>query len=114
MTKITDKPYIHYPNKCCQFYIKIIAIPDGEAPEYIRKIWVGRILPCIGVRKSYQVRGILTGQFKTKDDICLVPQVDALRILKLLNPTVAGWWYNQGFPHQHRNFCFKLSEVEIT
>ena len=29
------------------FYIKVIKVPDGNAPEWVREKWIGLTLPCV-------------------------------------------------------------------
>jgi len=39
----------------------IVKVPRGEAPEEVRREWIGLILPCIGKFDS-RSEGVLTGQ----------------------------------------------------
>lgn len=90
--------------------IKVISIPEGEAPEEIRAAWVGLVLPC------YPIEGYLEGEeFEilsrkpaAKRRRCVViPQTEALEILEKEHPEAAKWWEDHGFPLQDRpNFSF--------
>ncbi len=93
---------------------KIISTPRGQAPEEIRKEWVGITLPlkefCQGgshernfVLKRQQERSFVT-----------VPVKKALEELEKKSPLAAQWFYSN-LPEffLDRDFSFGVDEVEI-
>ncbi len=88
--------------------VRIIALPPGEAPEEIRRAWVGLVLPLafgeFGLR-SIAVSGVLSmprsyfGEiwrrltFRRKYELQYVVSVEsALGILEKTAPDTAAWW----------------------
>ena len=90
--------------------IRIIACPPGEAPESVRKAWIGLELPLgpepFGRRRNVAViGGVLTeprsrwkrilalvlGRFERRTGY-LVNSLDAVNILAASNPDAAKWW----------------------
>jgi hypothetical protein len=86
--------------------IKITDIPQGEAPEEVRKMWVGLILPLfIDRERSFITTGVLTGpkswwgtlfallSGKTvKRNGFTVNSKVAIEILESKSPEAANWW----------------------
>ncbi len=74
--------------------IRIIAIPPGEAPEDVRRAWVGLVLPVARVsRGPHLIRsfGVLTGRAQLTCGYA-VPARAALDILARSAPEAAEWW----------------------
>jgi hypothetical protein len=95
--------------------IEIIALPHGEAPEDVRRGWIGCILPCepeCGHVPIY-VGGILSGPSLEKIAGFSVRQDVALQILAQHSPASAAWFHNHGFPREGESFRFKHEEVSI-
>ncbi len=94
--------------------IRIIRTPAGEAPEEIRKSWVGLILPVAEDEQGRRKRlgyGVLTGPKSflaylvgfllgkyTQYDGYAVKVMDAIAILAKSNPQAAQWW-RKNTPH---------------
>ncbi|MBC7526981.1 MAG: hypothetical protein H7308_05475 [Chthonomonadaceae bacterium] len=92
--------------------IRVIGVPDGEAPHYIRSAWVGCVLPLDPLGPLYatlqDTEGVLSGTRKTAFTrlFARVKQVpgysvlvsDALEALALHNPVAAQWW-RENVPH---------------
>lgn len=77
--------------------IKIISVPEGEAPEKIRQAWVGLILPVsrtsgFGPEGTFLSRGVLSRDFAVVKGFA-VQTSDAIRVLELANKTEAAKWW---------------------
>lgn len=96
-------------------YIKIVKVPDGEAPEEIRKAWVGLILPChpdVGHNDDRE-KGALSCKENARNRYgYAVRQRDAIELLGYKNPAAAQWWKDHGFPQGDDYFSFYHMEVE--
>ena len=96
--------------------IRIIYVPPGEAPEWVREEWVGLVLPLpegpMGRRRRwYGVSGVLTGpkgclpsllqwlmgRAETAEGYA-VEALRAVEILSMDSPEAAAWWH-QHVPH---------------
>lgn len=90
-----------------QAYVRIIAIPPGEAPESVRNAWVGLELPLDGGSELQTVhssgvlsgpRGFLRSLFglasgSVKESIGWVVRVkSAMKILAVHAPEAESWW----------------------
>ncbi len=89
-------------------YIRIIATPPGEAPEEIRRAWVGVRIPLPlfhGHAKDWRASGVLTGPKSLFARLWApffgrldrhrgyaVAVVEAIAALEAANPTAARWW----------------------
>ena len=95
-------------------YIRIIATPPGEAPEEIRRAWVGVRIPLLVFHKKakdYRSAGVLTGpkgifaklgaiisgRLERKTGYA-VAVVEAIAALEAANPEAAKWW-RENAPH---------------
>ncbi len=98
-------------------YIKVVAIPAGDAPDYVREAWVSLVLPCDSVVSGAKLVAngeAVVWQPVIENDLYVVKQEDALRILSERNQKAASWWHDQGLPSsdEHANcFCFKKVDV---
>ena len=89
--------------------IRIIAIPDGEAPERVREQWLGLELSCRGVSTG----GIeLFSRRMTYGHGYLVRTNEAVEALGKVNPEAATYW---GFlSHQlGETFTFNREACEV-
>ena len=96
--------------------ITVITTPSGEAPEEVRKAWVGLTLPCYPVSQtSNLLMGVVSrGIRRERKEVVIVPQIDALAILAEHRPEAARWWRDNGYPMVTiRSFTFDLSAVSI-
>ena len=112
--------------------IRIIVVPSEEAPEEIRRAWVGLILPLAfgefgprsipeyGVHsmpRSYLAHLWRVFTFRCKYRLqYLIPVDAALEILEKTAPEAAAWW-RQHCPHLvgcNRCFGFNAEECEMT
>ena len=96
--------------------IKIIKVPDGEAPEEVRKAWVGLILPLAftdNIKGYVKEVGLVSQEFLPERDIVAVPGLAAIYILEKNDPDAAKWFIQQGIPKKIRFLTFSIDEVKI-
>lgn len=80
-------------------YIRIVGLPNGEMPEFVRRAWVGLMLPCYFWKNNVFGRGVTARDQKVfKGKVYVVPQVQALGVLGATRPEVVRWWLSQGYP----------------
>ena len=73
--------------------IRIIAVPPGEAPEWVRKEWVGLEFPVADVDMKKAIRfGVAKGGPPQNTGGYPVETKKAIEILKEKNPKAAQWW----------------------
>lgn len=69
--------------------ILIISIPDGDAPEKIRKAWIGLKLPTFDIT-DHGIKIVSMSEIRCLG--YLVPKKEALDILRAKEPLAAEWW----------------------
>jgi hypothetical protein len=106
--------------------IRIIAIPPGEAPQWVREQWVGLELPLAqrsGAARSRRVFGVLSGPRSLfdwglailrgragRESGYAVRVLDAIALLERKSPEAAAWW-RTNVPHMTNPLrCFLFSE----
>ncbi len=99
-------------------YVKIVKVPNGEAPLDVRKAWVGLVLPCdpyLGYPDNDLERGILSGKKAARNRCGISVRQDlAIEILEKERPEAAAWWKANGFPQEAGSrFGFAEEEIEI-
>jgi hypothetical protein len=77
--------------------VRIVALPPGEAPEQIRKAWVGLELPVAG-RDRNTVVGVLSDRPAAGCDGYAVDGAKAVALLAARAPEAAAWW-RRNAPH---------------
>jgi hypothetical protein len=80
--------------------IKIIAVPAGEAPEKVRRAWVGLEIPLPAGKQSLVVgesSGTASGK-KTAFRGYFVDTETAVSLLAERAPTAAAWWRQNAAP----------------
>jgi hypothetical protein len=94
--------------------IKIIKVPSGEAPHWVRQGWYGLVLPCKPVcgYADTPSQGIQSGKLLRRREFD-VPQREALEILAKNASRPAAWWRAHGFPQGDDYFCFGADEAEV-
>jgi hypothetical protein len=114
-------------------FVRIIATPPGEAPEEVRRAWVGLVLPLVAGEtgcRAAPVGGVLSGprtflgkllklltgrRRYVRGDVVDAPQ--ALTLLAEREPRAALWWREHA-PHCWQpgaRFIFKAEVcVEVT
>ena len=79
--------------------ILIVNIPKGEAPEKVRRAWVGLELPCLFVvDDDTDTEEVLRGKPITPGRMYIVPQNKAIQALERNNPEAGQWWRERGYP----------------
>lgn len=78
-------------------YIKIISIPSGEAPEEIRKEWVGLTLR-VDYRSESHLADVLTGRKVIRCGGWAVKWEDAILVLVRKSAKAAKWWIENVTP----------------
>ena len=112
-------------------FIRIVSVPPGEAPLWVRERWVGLQLPLAG--RDHGPREVLTsgvlsgprnrlialwrglrGQLPRKTGYA-VDAIEAVRILEQTSPVAAAWWRDNvpRLQHRRRKFLFAPSACEI-
>ncbi len=95
-------------------FIRIIATPPGEAPEEIRRAWVGVRIPLplfLGHAKDWRSAGVLTGPKSLLERLSAlwsgrferrrgyaVSVTEAISALEAVHPGAATWW-REHTPH---------------
>ncbi len=75
---------------------RIIATPPGQAPEWVRRAWIGLELPMMSSSMSIG-HGFQTGVLGGPADNIGGYHTDgktAIDLLAVKNPKAARWWYN--------------------
>jgi hypothetical protein len=75
--------------------IRIIATPPGEAPENIRRAWIGLELPLLRGENQPRVldtMGVLSHQLGHPTTGYIVEGKNAVELLETHAPTAATWW----------------------
>lgn len=97
--------------------IKIIKVPDGEAPIELRQALVGLTLPCtpfVGpIGKEHLFDAVTKEMGSRNRSGFTVPQGEALKILEASNPIAAGRWRAHGLPIDGGYFFFSVDEAKI-
>jgi hypothetical protein len=112
-------------------YIRIVRVPPGEAPRWVREKWVGLELPLAsgdrGSRDAY-TSGVLSGprnrfiavlwgllgRFQRQSGYA-VDAIEAVNILERTAPDAASWW-RENVPRLQvpkRKFLFQKSVCEM-
>jgi hypothetical protein len=101
--------------------LRIVAVPDGEAPLWVREEWVGLSFPLAQKSKAahtFFTSGVLTaprgllaslwallrGQF-TREAGFLVEVEVAVAVLATKSPKAAAWW------REHAPYLFQPGQV---
>ena len=107
--------------------IRIVALPPGEAPQWVREAWIGLELPTEAERGVYRAIGVSSGlsfldqlwrSIAGKGEMIDGYVVEARRAVEILaaaNPAAAAWW-RQNTPQllaQNRRFIFNKDVCEV-
>ena len=112
-------------------FIRIVSVPPGEAPLWVRERWVGLKLPLAGRDPSPRevfTSGVLSGPrnrliallwglrgWLPRKTGYAVDANEAVRILEQTSPVAAAWWRDNvpRLQHRRRKFLFAPSACEI-
>ncbi len=81
--------------------IRITAVPPGEAPEAVRRAWVGLELPFVGNRVGPQTQavvGVVSHRPAGTREGFAVDGARAIALLAARDPQAAAWWRGRA-PH---------------
>ena len=95
--------------------IRIIKVPRGNAPEWVRQAWVGCVLPDLGPPANGRSFGLLTRTPRNAQGASCVPMQIALEILAEKSPDAATWFRDtlgQGRITSDK-FVFQPDECEV-
>lgn len=95
-------------------YFRIAAIPRGQAPEEVRREWIGVTLP-FDIPQGESHERNFNGDRQPTRPFVTAPACIALAELAKKSPGAAQWFYNN-LPRsflQNGNFSFGTSELEI-
>lgn len=97
-----------------KYYVRIIDVPPGEAPAWVREKWLGLELPLSYLRRKPRTAyagGVLSGPRNLLSCLKLIAEgrlerqsmyfvrvADALDILEKSEPAAAKWW-RENTPH---------------
>jgi hypothetical protein len=102
--------------------IRIIAVPPGEAPEYIRQAWVGVVIPLppppLDQKRSIPSAGVLSGPKTPLGQMSAlvrgkgfqrygytVEAIDAVEALAKKDAKAAEWW--------QKNASFRMKKGQM-
>lgn len=98
--------------------IRIVRVPEGEAPEWVREAWVGLTIPAISMPRQIHdigragaVSGDLEGDWSHPHWV--TPQEEPLEILRQHNPGAAQWWTDHGYPQPKEWFTWRAEEAAL-
>ncbi|MEK7092738.1 MAG: hypothetical protein AAB907_03885 [Patescibacteria group bacterium] len=97
---------------------KIIATPPGQAPEWVRKEWVGLELPISisvpgGIELFTSIPSGIFGGPSENDGGYIADGLTAVDLLATKSPAAATWW-RQNAPHVlHGQLVFKKEVCEL-
>lgn len=96
--------------------IKIVKTPLGEAPEEVRRKWVGLELPCDKLgdegRFTFEAKSLKTPN-NPRQNVWFVPQTEAIAILESCSPEAAKWFQDAGYPIPMMHFTFGYDEAQL-
>jgi hypothetical protein len=95
--------------------IRIIAVPPGDAPEWVRQGWVGLELPLNEESKAGEglLMGVLGGPARNQGGYAVNCR-EAIDTLVAKHPQAGGWWLaNTGYRDHGTVFVFKLDVCEL-
>lgn len=102
--------------------IVIVSTPEGEAPEKVRKAWVGVRLPCLYVANpgdpEFMSFGVLDGQGVEPSVVYVVLQSLAINELVRIDSEetdlAVKWWAENGYPKPGKSmFSFRREEARV-
>jgi hypothetical protein len=94
--------------------IKIIAIPPGEAPEWVRREWVDLVLPIAEkIPKIAVLSGVLGGKIEDFEGGYPVKTETAIQLLSEKNARAAQWWNDNVFPKRMPLLIFQFSVCKL-
>lgn len=73
--------------------VRVVSVPPGEAPDWVRQAWVGVELPTRHKEpKAFTGFGVRTGRLDSADMGYEVDGAAAVRAVAAVDPAAAEWW----------------------
>lgn len=91
---------------------QIIKVPEGSAPENIRKEWVGIILEVVRMPEYRGEMDFLTGAHYPNRRGFLANSCCAISAIRQKSLEAARW-FEENLPVDNRHLCFGPDEMEI-
>ena len=92
--------------------IRIITVPAGRAPLWVRRASVGLNIPTVCYEsKTCDGKDVLTGKPIEPAPHYLVLQRDFIEALEKRNVRAADWWKRRSYPNGDECFAFNPDEV---
>ena len=95
-------------------FVRITSVPEGEAPESIRRAWLGLVLPVWTTtdgRDGIIQTGVISGKSVPPLKGYVVYSSDAIEILGRTNREAQSWWETHAL--QSGSFTFAEEWCEI-
>lgn len=95
--------------------IRIISTPPGQAPEEVRKEWIGVVIPLLPGQKEDAIgRGVVDGKITNENrGGYVVSAVESFKQLKEKSSKAAMWWEENFGDGEGVNFVFAKSCAEL-
>ncbi len=98
--------------------IRVLKMLDGEAPDEVRRAWIGLILAALngpdGPVHQVGTKGVTSGEAQGIKAAYLVPTAAALTVLSQANPAAARWWQdNISYAASDRPLVFPAEACEV-
>ncbi|MFA6183496.1 MAG: hypothetical protein WC682_00155 [Parcubacteria group bacterium] len=92
---------------------KIIDVPPGQAPEWVRKAWIGLVMPVAENLPTHTIAmGVLGGKAENPNGYPVETSI-AIQILKEKSPDAAQWWTEHVSPIFMRWLIFKEEVCQL-
>ena len=100
-------------------YLEIFEVPPGEAPDYIKRAWIGVKLPDLNLRPIGNTCGVLSGKrVRDPGPEFIIPKwiaIEALAAHSAEGTKAAAWWREQtGDALFWSNFSFSRTVLRAT
>ena len=94
-------------------HIRIIGIPKGEAPKWVRREWIGLIIPYL-MEYDGAVDGVLSGEKLPANQVgYVVSSSHAISLLKGKSLQAATWWEENFSTIKMPEFVFEKEVCKI-
>ena len=92
--------------------VRIISIPPGQAPEWVRKKWVGLVIPLPEQETSGLQMGVRGGKAENQGGY-QVETREAIRRLEDKSPEASRWWRENLIPEATPRLVFSRAVCEL-
>ena len=93
--------------------VRIVSVPPGQAPEWVRKEWVGLelLVTIVSSPEEFEQTGVKFGKPENLGGYT-IETTTALAILREKNPEAARWWDQNISPELMPYLVFKKEVCE--